>query len=630
MGRSMVRQNKGPASPVQAPLGIQDYPAHTIGGTPSSRHPSSRPQTIRFHMPFHPIQKKIVRRNHAAHPPLGSLPPLLQRIYSARSLSREAELDRSLKQLPSPWLLSGMAKMVEQLEIALRANHSLLIVGDYDADGATASAVAVRGLGLLGARRVSCLVPNRFRDGYGLTPAIARQAAERRPDVLITVDNGIASLEGVEVARDLGMKVLVTDHHLPGAELPKADAIVNPNLPGDAFPGKSLAGVGVMFYVLLALRQRLRESGWFQQGGQAEPNLGQLLDLVALGTVADVVNLDHINRILVHQGLQRIRSEHAHPGVLALLEAAGRKPRVATAADLGFFAGPRLNAAGRLDDMTLGIECLLSDNPQDARARASTLDTLNRERREIEDQMKLDALAYLETLEQPDSSLAGLCLFEEDWHQGVVGLVASRIKDRVQRPVIAFAPADEGSNELKGSARSIPGVHVRDVLNDIATRHPHLLRRFGGHAMAAGLSLERAHFEEFARAFDAEVATHLAALDLEQTVHSDGALEEHELELDMAELLRQGGPWGQGFPEPLFDGEFEVVKSRVVGERHLKLALRTPRGGRMLDAIAFGVDDPAGWLDCRRLRAAYRLEVNEFRDARTLQLRIEYMESGVD
>lgn len=579
-------------------------------------------------MPFHPIQKKIVRRAHAPTHAFPQLPPLLQRIYAARSLRAEVELDRSVKQLPSPWLLSGMENMAAQLEAAIRDDRHLLIVGDYDADGATASAVAVLGLRLLGAKQVSYLVPNRFRDGYGLTPAIARQAAERRPDVLITVDNGIASLEGVAEAQALGMKVLVTDHHLPGAELPGADAIVNPNLPGDGFPSKALAGVGVMFYVLLALRQRLRESGWFAQSGLPEPNLGQLLDLVALGTVADVVNLDHVNRILVHQGLQRIRSEQAHPGILALLEAAGRKPRLATAADLGFFAGPRLNAAGRLDDMTLGIECLLSDSLQDARSRAVTLDGLNRERREIEEQMKMDALAWLENLEQPEQGRAALCLFEEDWHQGVVGLVASRIKDRVHRPVIAFAPADEGSSELKGSARSIPGVHIRDVLSDIATRHPHLLRRFGGHAMAAGLSLDRAHFEEFARAFDAEVATHLVSLDLEQAVQSDGGLEEHELDLDMAELLRQGGPWGQGFPEPLFDGDFEVVQSRVVGERHVKLVLRVPQGGRVLDAIAFGVDDPAGWLDCRRLRAAYRLEVNEYRDARNLQLRIEYMESG--
>jgi single-stranded-DNA-specific exonuclease len=580
-------------------------------------------------MPYHPVKKKIIRRPLTGlNGSFSNLPSLLQRIYASRKVAAAAELDRSLNQLPAPWLLSGMEAMADLLADAVKHGRSLMVIGDYDADGATASAVAVRGLRALGLERVSYLVPNRFEYGYGLTPEIVALAARQKPDILLTVDNGISSLDGVAAAKALGMQVLVTDHHLPGAELPEADAIVNPNLRGDAFPSKSLAGVGVMFYVLMALRHRLRIAGRFARSGASEPNLGQLLDLVALGTVADVVNLDHVNRILVHQGLQRIRSEQAHPGILTLMEVAGRKPRQATAADLGFFVGPRLNAAGRLDDMTLGIECLLSDSPDSARAMAARLNELNRDRRHIEEQMKLDALRYLEGLEDSAQTRPALCLFEEDWHQGVVGLVASRIKDRVHRPVIAFAPAGEDSAEIKGSARSIPGVHIRDVLADIATRHPGLLKKFGGHAMAAGLSLARDKLDEFALAFETEVESHLANLDLEHAVHTDGALEAHEMDLAMAEMLRQAGPWGQGFPEPLFDGEFDVAGSRIVGERHLKLVLKPPRTDRLFDAIAFGVDNPTEWLACRTLLTAYRLDVNEFRDARNVQLRIEYMESG--
>jgi single-stranded-DNA-specific exonuclease len=579
-------------------------------------------------MLYFPVKKKIVRRPAAPNPlpSLLHLPPLLRRIYASRHLTLAEELDRSLGKLPSPWLLSGMEAMVEQLEEALRNRRSILVVADYDADGATACAVAVLGLRLLGAERVSYLVPNRFEYGYGLTPEIVAFAAARRPDILLTVDNGISSLEGAAAARARGLRVLITDHHLPGAELPGADAIVNPNLRGDAFPSKSLAGVGVMFYVLSALRSRLRQAGWFAGGGREEPNLGQLLDFVALGTVADVVALDHVNRILVHQGQQRIRSGQAHPGVLALLEVAGRNPRLVDAADLGFAVAPRLNAAGRLEDMTVGIECLLAGEADRARSLAVELDRLNRERRGIEEQMKLDALRHLDQLNASLADQAGICLFDASWHQGVIGILASRIKDRRHRPVIAFAPGADG--ELKGSARSIPGVHIRDVLSDIATRHPHLLRKFGGHAMAAGLSLNRDDLAEFAQIFDREVAEHLAALDLEHAVHTDGRLEAPEIALEMAELLRQGGPWGQGFPEPLFDGEFDVAYSRVVGERHLKLVLKLPGTERVVDGIAFFVDDPPAWLSCTRLRAAYRLDVNEFRDSRNVQLRMEYMESA--
>jgi single-stranded-DNA-specific exonuclease len=475
---------------------------------------------------------------------------------------------------------------------------------------------------------VDYLVPNRFEYGYGLTPEIVELAAQRQPDLLLTVDNGISSHEGVTAAQSRGMKVLVTDHHLPGATLPSADAIVNPNLPGEDFPSRSLAGVGVMFYVLMALRQALREDGHFQRTQTPEPNLGQLLDLVALGTVADVVPLDHINRILVHQGLQRIRAGQAQPGLLALLEAAGRKPGQTTASDLGFFVGPRINAAGRLDDMSLGIECLLTGSPDTAREMAAELNSLNRDRRGIEDQMKREALAILEQLDTGSAEArAGLCLFQEDWHQGVVGLVASRIKDRIHRPVIAFAPADAEPDQLKGSARSIPGIHIRDVLADIATRHPTLITRFGGHAMAAGLSLDRERFDEFAAAFDTEVQGHAEDVDLEHTLHSDGSLATSEISLATAELLETAGPWGQGFPEPLFDGRFTVAGSRIVGERHLKMVLKPAGGQQLIDAIAFGLDNPGEWLRCQEIQAAYRLDVNEFRNNRTVQLRVEYMES---
>ncbi|CAI8836222.1 single-stranded-DNA-specific exonuclease RecJ [Methylocaldum szegediense] len=578
-------------------------------------------------MPYYPVKKKIIPRasDRLAAPELSHLPPLLQRIYTARRLTAIDELDRSLARLPSPWLLSGMEAMADQLAEAIRKNQRILVIADYDTDGATACAVAVRGLKLLGAERVSYLVPNRFEYGYGLTPEIVVLAAQSNPDILLTVDNGISSLEGTLAAKARGIRVLITDHHLPGSQLPEADGIVNPNLAGDPFPSKCLAGVGVMFYVLSAVRNRLRTAGHFARAGAKEPNLAQLLDLVALGTVADVVCLDHVNRILVHQGLQRIRSGQAQAGLLALLEVAGRDARLITAADLGFAVAPRLNAAGRLEDMTLGIECLLTDDADAASAMAVRLDQLNRDRREIEEQMKLDALAYLEDLDASLTTKAALCLFDDAWHQGVVGILASRIKDRLNRPVIAFARTD--GDEIKGSARSIPGVHIRDVLSDIATRNPNLLRKFGGHAIAAGLSLHRNDLARFAELFEEEVARHSADLDLDHVVHSDGPLEVHEMELETAELLRQAGPWGQGFPEPLFDGEFDVAQSRIVGDRHLKLLLRIPNSEKLVDGIAFFVDEPAEWLACRRLRAVYRLEINEFRDVRNVQLRMEYMES---
>ncbi|MGZ8249506.1 single-stranded-DNA-specific exonuclease RecJ, partial [Methylomagnum sp.] len=582
----------------------------------------------RLTMLHHPVKKKIVRRPSAAlsEAGLAHLPPLLRRLYASRRVSAATELDLSLNRLPQPSLLSGMDAMADRLADAIARNQSLLVIGDYDADGATACAVAVRGLRALGLRRVSYLVPNRFEYGYGLTPEIVALAAERRPDILLTVDNGISALEGAAAAKQRGMSLLITDHHMPGAVLPEADALVNPNLPGEAFPSKALAGVGVMFYVLMALRQRLRGAGHFGRAGGAEPNLAQLLDLVALGTIADVVPLDHVNRILVHQGLRRIRAEQAHPGILALLAVAGRKPRQATATDLGFTVGPRLNAAGRLDDMSLGIECLLTNQPDQAQAMAAHLDELNRDRRELEDQMKQEALAHLDTLDVPMAGKSALCLFDESWHQGVIGLVASRVKDLAHRPTVVFAPAGDGL--VKGSVRSIQGIHIRDVLSDINTRHPRLIRQFGGHAMAAGLSLNRDDLPRFAELFEQEAASRLSAADLEHAVQTDGPLAGDELGLAMAEQLQQAGPWGHGFPEPLFDGEFEIAQRRVLNERHLKLVLRPAGGGPDIDAIVFGVAEPSNWLECRTVRAAYRLEVNEFRDVRNAQLRIEYMESS--
>ncbi|HLF98192.1 MAG TPA: single-stranded-DNA-specific exonuclease RecJ [Methylococcaceae bacterium] len=578
-------------------------------------------------MPQPTIRKKIIRRlvdpellNRLAH-----LHPVLRRVYAARRVAGPEELDYGLAGLPSPWLLSGMERLVDHLAEAIDAGRRILIVADYDADGATSCAVALLGLRMLGAEEVEFLVPNRFEDGYGLTPEIVAQAAPRKPDVLITVDNGISSLEGVAAAKQRGWTVLVTDHHLPGALLPDADAIVNPSLPADTFPSKSLAGVGVMFYVLLGLRARLRENGWFQRKGIAEPNLAQLLDLVALGTVADVVPLDKVNRILVHQGLQRIRAGQCRPGIRALLEVAGKSLANLTTAELGFRVAPRLNAAGRLDDMALGIKCLLAEDMAEARELAALLDAFNRERRGIEDKMKAEALSHLRSgrlYASAEDELA-LCLFDESWHQGVIGILASRVKDRLHRPVIAFAPGND--DLLKGSARSIAGIHIRDALSVVAARHPGLIERYGGHAMAAGLSVRRERYWDFVAAFRDAVAEHAEGLDLSHVVHTDGALESVELCLSFAEDLRAAGPWGQNFPEPVFDGEFAVLQARVVGEKHLKLVLAV-EGGRPLDAIAFHVDTPTAWLGQEKLRIAYRLDVNEFRDVRGLQLLIDYLE----
>lgn len=554
-------------------------------------------------------------------PFLGDLPPLLTRLYAARGVQSQAELDKGLARLIPYQQLKGIDAAVDMLVTAIDRRERILVVGDFDADGATASSVAVLGLRLLGAAHVDYLVPNRFTYGYGLTPEIVAVALERQPDLLVTVDNGISSVEGVQAARDAGLKVLITDHHLPGAQLPQADAIVNPNQPGCDFPSKALAGVGVIFYVLMALRARLRALGRYANAPQ--PNIGELLDLVALGSVADVVPLDANNRILVHQGLERIRAGRARPGIMALLEVARRDHRRLTSTDLGFILGPRLNAAGRMDDMSLGIECLLSEDLAHARDIAAELDGLNQDRKSVEQGMQREALAQLKDL--PLASMPfGLCLFEPDWHQGVIGILASRMKERYHRPTIAFADAGDGL--LKGSARSVPGFHIRDALDAVAAKHPHLITKFGGHAMAAGLSLPAEHFEAFAQAFDKQVREHLCEDDLTGRLLSDGCLAVEEFHLELARALRNAGPWGQHFPEPLFHGVFQLVEQRVVGERHLKVVLKSECGSLRLDGIAFGVDREM-WPNpsARWVEMAYKLDVNEYRGVETVQLMIAHM-----
>lgn len=556
-------------------------------------------------------------------PNLGALPPLLTRLYAARGVQSVEELDKGLARLIPYQQLKGMDAAVELLVSALQQRERILIVGDFDADGATASTVGVLGLRLLGAAHVEYLVPNRFEFGYGLTPEIVAVALNSQPQLLMTVDNGISSVEGVAAAKAAGLKVLVTDHHLPGPELPAADAIVNPNQPDCSFPSKALAGVGVMFYVLLALRARLREIGWFAQQGLAEPNLAELLDLVALGSVADVVPLDANNRILVHQGLARIRAGRARPGLRAILEVAGRHHGRITSTDLGFILGPRLNAAGRLDDMSLGIECLLCDDEALARDMAVELDQLNQDRKAIEQGMQREALAQLKDLPVADMPF-GLCLFEADWHQGVIGILASRLKERYHRPTIAFA--DAGDGVLKGSARSVPGFHIRDALDAVAAKHPGLISKFGGHAMAAGLSLPSINFPAFAEAFDQEVRRQLVEDDLTGRLLSDGTLSIEEYNLELARALRNAGPWGQHFPEPLFHGIFQVVQQRLVGERHLKMVLKTECGGQTLDAIAFNIDREQ-WPNptVRWVELAYKLDVNEYKGNETVQLMVAHL-----
>ncbi|MCS3407297.1 single-stranded-DNA-specific exonuclease RecJ [Serratia sp. AKBS12] len=572
------------------------------------------------------IKTQLRRRETAndSHLP-ANLHPLLRRLYAQRGVQGEQELERSVKGM-LPWQqLGGIDAAVEILQQALADGRRIMIVGDFDADGATSTALTVLALRSMGGHNVQYLVPNRFEDGYGLSPEVVEQAAARGAQLIVTVDNGISSHAGVELAHAKGMQVLVTDHHLPGETLPAAEAIVNPNLRECAFPSKSLAGVGVAFYLMLALRARLRDSGWFEQRMIAVPNLAELLDLVALGTVADVVPLDANNRILVYQGLNRIRAGKCRPGVRALLEVANRDARQLAANDLGFALGPRLNAAGRLDDMSIGVALLLSDDIAQARMLANDLDALNQTRREIEQGMQVEALQLCDQLERTSTTLPyGLAMYHPEWHQGVVGILASRIKERFHRPVIAFAPAGEGI--LKGSGRSIAGLHMRDALERLDTLNPGLMLKFGGHAMAAGLSLEEARFDEFRQRFGDLVGEWLDPAMLEGVIWSDGELAMQELTLETAELLREGGPWGQAFPEPTFDGRFRILQQRLVGEKHLKLMVEPLGGGPLLDGIAFNVDTTL-WPDSsvREVELAYKLDVNEFRGNRSVQLLIQHI-----
>lgn len=569
-------------------------------------------------------QRQLRRRtvDEAADLP-ANLPPLLRRLYASRGVSSAGELERSVRGM-LPWQqLSGIDKAVALLYRALQEELRIVVVGDFDADGATSTALSVLALRALGCGNVTCLVPNRFDDGYGLSPEVVDQAHARGAQMILTVDNGISSHAGVDRAHELGIPVLVTDHHLPGETLPDAEAIVNPNLRDCTFPSKSLAGVGVAFYLMLALRAHLREQGWFTARGLAEPNLAELLDLVALGTVADVVPLDANNRILTWQGLSRIRAGKCRPGIKALLEIANRDAQKLAASDLGFALGPRLNAAGRLDDMSVGVALLLCDNVGEARVLASELDALNQTRKEIEQGMQAEALALCEKLERSSETLpGGLAMYHPEWHQGVVGILASRIKERFHRPVIAFAPAGDGL--LKGSGRSIQGLHMRDALERLDTLYPGMMLKFGGHAMAAGLSLEASRFEEFQQRFGDLVTEWLDPALLQGEVVSDGPLSPAEMTLEVAEMLRDAGPWGQMFPEPLFDGRFRLLQQRIVGERHLKVMVEPVGGGPLLDGIAFNVDTTI-WPDngVREVSLAYKLDVNEFRGNRSVQLIID-------
>ncbi|MEO3876926.1 single-stranded-DNA-specific exonuclease RecJ [Rheinheimera fenheensis] len=551
--------------------------------------------------------------------------PVLQRLYASRGVSHAAELDRSAASLLPFTALKDMDKAVALLLQALHQQQQLVIVGDFDADGATSTAVLLTGLKALGFKRVEYLVPNRFEYGYGLTPEMAELAVAQGAELIITVDNGISALDGIALAKKAGVKVLVTDHHLAGSELPAADAIVNPNQPGCSFPSKALAGVGVAFYVLLALRAALREQGYFT-AAQAEPNLAELLDLVALGTVADVVPLDANNRILVHQGLMRIRSGKCRPSIQALIDVANRNAQKLTASDFGFALAPRLNAAGRLDDMSLGISCLLAPDINLARQYAAELDSLNVERRAIEQSMQTEAQAFLSQLSFDGSELPEcLCLYRHDWHQGVIGILAGRIKEQFHRPTIVFAQGDEG--ELKGSARSINGLHIRDLLEEISTQYPGLIKKFGGHAMAAGLTISADRLDTFKLALNLTAKKHLTPEQLTAVIYTDGELPPECFDLGFSTLLQNAGPWGQAFPEPVFDGEFSLINQKMLADRHLKMMLQLPNGN-LVDAIWFNADNKA-WpnVNVQKVQLAYQLDINEYRDKQSLQLIVRHMQA---
>ena len=570
-------------------------------------------------VPFDPAAgaraRSIRVRAVPAEPPTLGLPAFLARTLASRGVAGQNELDLPLDDLHPPNALPGIDQAATRLEAALQGNERILIVGDFDADGATASALCVSALHAFGASQVDFLVPNRFEYGYGLTPELVQVALTRNPNVIVTVDNGVASIEGVTLARKEGIDVIVTDHHLPGDELPAAHAIVNPNLEGSEFPSRALAGVGVAWYVMAALRSRLRAAGRFEELSLPVPNMAEWLDLVALGTVADVVPLDRNNRILVYQGIRRMRAGRSRVGIRALVQASGRSLARLSAQDLGFAVAPRLNAAGRLDDMSAGIACLLTGDESRARELAGRLDALNRERRTIEADMNEGAQLLIE--EQPEHR-ASICVYDEGWHQGVVGIVAGRMRERYHRPVIAFADAGSAApDEIKGSARSIPGLHIRDAIADVAARFPGLVGKFGGHAMAAGLSLHRVQLERFRNAFETAVAARVTERDLAGDIFTDGELHPADFELENARLIERHGPWGQSFEEPTFHGDFDIVAQRVVGTSHLKLVLKA--GERVVDAIAFN----QARVKSRRIRAIYRLSVNDYQDMETLQLEVQ-------
>ena len=552
--------------------------------------------------------------------------PVLDRIYRSRGINSPSDLDRDLQGLLPYASLKNMDLACDRLVRALENQESIVIIGDFDADGATSTTIAVRALRMMGGKKIQYLVPNRFKYGYGLTPEIVEVAREQGVQLIVTVDNGIASHAGVSYAQEKQIDVIITDHHLAAETLPNACAIVNPNQPGDEFASKCIAGCGVIFYVMLALRAKLREKNWFIQHQIAVPNMADLLDIVALGTVADVVSLDKNNRILVHQGLRRIRAEKCVPGIKALLTIAKRDLKKIAAVDLGFAVAPRLNAAGRLDDMSIGIECLLTDDVYMASKLAAQLDGLNQERKLIEQEMKEQAfsdLAKVSVMHKADHVPVALCLFDQQWHQGVIGILAARLKEHWHRPVIIFARGDEG--EIKGSARSIQGVHIRDVFQLVDIRYPNLIKKFGGHAMAAGLTIDEKNFEAFKSAFLDVVSTLLHDVDLENKILCDGELKQENFNVDFAAILKEGGPWGQHFPEPIFANRFKIADQRLVGEKHLKLSLLL--GNQFIDAIYFNIDLKS-WPNyrCEAVLAAYRLDVNEFRGKRNVQLLIDHLE----
>ncbi|AMQ91515.1 single-stranded-DNA-specific exonuclease RecJ [Aggregatibacter actinomycetemcomitans] len=569
------------------------------------------------------MQKQILRREVPAGNKLCD-DPLLDRLYRSRHIKNACQLDRTLAAIHNPNLMSGLDDAVALLLEAYEKQQKIVIVGDFDADGATSTALAVLALRQLGFVNVAYLVPNRFEQGYGLSVAVAQEALALDVELLITVDNGVSSHEGVAFLKERGVNVIVTDHHLPPESLPSADAIINPNLAYCGFPSKNLAGVGVAFYLMLALRAKFRELGMFDAKNQ--PNFTELLDLVALGTVSDVVPLDQNNRILVYQGLARIKAQRCRFGIRALAEVAKRDLAGFSASDLGFSIAPRLNAAGRLDNMSVGVELLLAEDMESARALALELDGLNQVRKEIEQGMKLEALKICQNLTALENQLPhSIVLYQADWHQGVLGIVASRIKDQFHRPVIAFAQEQDGI--LKGSARSIPGLHIRDALERVYSQHPDLILKFGGHAMAAGLSINENYFADFQRIFNETVSELLAQEQLQGSIWTDGELSVNELNLNTAERLKSAGPWGQAFPEPLFDGEFKILQQRLVGEKHLKMMVESKLGGPLMDAIAFNVDTryyPD--LSIKTAKLVYKLDINEFRGNRDIQLLIDYIE----